>query len=77
MGYLLFFIGAIESCGGSVVTRGLANAEEKLFIVSTQDQKAKYSKIVKQNPGIKVIEPEAIFDGTLRQEFKFNEFTLN
>lgn len=70
------FAGAIESCGGKVVTRGLASADGKLFIVSINDHKAKYSKIVKQNEQIKVIEPEAIFDGTLRQEFRFNDFLL-
>ncbi|KAJ3648097.1 hypothetical protein Zmor_019932 [Zophobas morio] len=69
--------GAIESCGGSYVTKNLAKCTtEHLVIVSSENNKGKYSKIVKQNKKIQVVEAEAIFDGTLRQEFKFNDFLL-
>jgi hypothetical protein len=45
--------------------------------VSSENNRSKYSKILKQNPEIKVVEAEAIFDGTLRQEFRFNKHLLS
>jgi hypothetical protein len=70
--------GAIEACGGKCVTRNLAKSgTDNLIIVSSENNRSKYSKILKQNPEIKVVEAEAIFDGTLRQEFRFNKHLLS
>ncbi|XP_044265612.1 transcriptional regulator ATRX [Tribolium madens] len=68
--------GAIEACGGKCL-RSLAKADsDNLYIVSCEENKSKCNKIVKQNPKIKIVTAEAIFDGTLRQEFKFNDHVL-
>ncbi|EFA05925.2 uncharacterized protein LOC103313737 [Tribolium castaneum] len=67
---------AIEACGGKCL-RSLVKADsDNLFVVSSEDNKGKYNKIVKQNPRIKVVSAEAIFDGTLRQEFNFKDHLL-
>ncbi|KAG5874477.1 hypothetical protein JTB14_009200 [Gonioctena quinquepunctata] len=69
--------GAIEASGGKCVSRNPGkNSDDKFVIVASPDQKAKYTKIKRQNPDITIIEPEAIFDGVLRQELRFSRHLL-
>ncbi|XP_057654533.1 uncharacterized protein LOC130892869 isoform X1 [Diorhabda carinulata] len=70
--------GAIEASGGKCVTKLInKNHLDKFVIVASSDYKAKYNKIKKQHPEIMVIEPEAIFDGILRQELRFSRHLLS
>lgn len=75
---MIFFIsGAIEACGGKCVGKISAkNSESNFVVIASPDQKNKYSKTIKQNLNIKIVEPEAIFDGVLRQELRFSKHLL-
>ncbi|CAH1116649.1 unnamed protein product [Phaedon cochleariae] len=64
--------GAIEASGGKCSTRNPGkNVEGHFVVVASPENKAKYSKLKKQNPNLTIVEPEAIFDGVLRQELRF------
>ncbi|KAL3285544.1 hypothetical protein HHI36_000074 [Cryptolaemus montrouzieri] len=67
--------GAIESCGGKTVTKTLKGVN-KFVVVSSPDNKEKYKKLLKQQPNLMIVEPEAIFDGVLRQEIRFEKHLL-
>ncbi|XP_044745438.1 putative leucine-rich repeat-containing protein DDB_G0290503 [Coccinella septempunctata] len=68
--------GAIESCGGKIVTRTPKGANN-FIVVASADQKDKYKRLLKQQPDLIIVEPEAIFDGVLRQEIRFERHLLN
>ncbi|KAJ8929200.1 hypothetical protein NQ314_018149 [Rhamnusium bicolor] len=69
--------GAIESCGGKCVTRSPAkNAEGFYVVVASPENRSKFLKIKKQNPEVIVVEPEAIFDGVLRQDLRLGMHLL-
>lgn len=71
------FLGAIEACGGKCVSKFPGKGfKGNLIVIAAPDQKNKYSKISKQNPNVKVVEPEAIFDGVLRQELRLSKHLL-
>lgn len=73
----LYFIGAIEACGGKCVSKNPGrNAEGTYVVVASPDQKSKYTKITKQNSSVTIVEPEAIFDGALRQELRLSKHLL-
>lgn len=74
---IFFFSGAIEACGGKCVSKiSGKNSESNFVVIASPDQKSKYSKTIKQNPNIKIVEPEAIFDGVLRQELRLSKHLL-
>lgn len=50
---------------------------DNLYIISTIENKSKYSRVLKKHSQIRVIEPEAIFDGVLRQELRFQRHILS
>lgn len=54
----------------------LGKNQSNFVVIASPDQKNKYSKAIKQNPNIKVVEPEAIFDGVLRQELRLSKHLL-
>lgn len=47
-------------------------SDDNFVVIASPEQKSKYGKIIKQNPSVKVVEPEAIFDGVLRQELRLS-----
>lgn len=53
------------------------NPEGIFVVIASAEQKSKYAKLIKQNPSIKVVEPEAIFDGVLRQELRLSNHLLS
>ncbi|XP_045483190.1 titin homolog [Harmonia axyridis] len=67
--------GAIESCGGKIVAR-TPKGVDNFVVVASPDQKDKYKKLLKQQSNIIIVEPEAIFDGVLRQEIRFDRHLL-
>nr|XP_023013616.1 formin-J-like [Leptinotarsa decemlineata] len=71
--------GAIEASGGKCVSRnpGKNCGENKFIIVASPEHKSKYAKMKKQNQNITIVEPEAIFDGVLRQELRFSRHLLS
>lgn len=72
-----FSVGAIEACGGKCVSKIPAKCSNiNCVVIASPDQKSKYTKITKQNPNIKIVEPEAIFDGVLRQELRLSKHLL-
>ncbi|GJQ76614.1 hypothetical protein Trydic_g15476 [Trypoxylus dichotomus] len=69
--------GSIESCGGKCVSRAPSKNNQKNFvIIATPENKNKYNRFLKQNPAPKVVAPEAIFDGVLRQELHLEDHLL-
>ncbi|CAG9860682.1 unnamed protein product [Phyllotreta striolata] len=69
--------GAIEASGGKVVSKiPEQSLLDNFYIISTSDQKAKYQRLRKSHPDIKILEPEAVFDGVLRQEFRASKHLI-
>ncbi|KAK5647267.1 hypothetical protein RI129_002159 [Pyrocoelia pectoralis] len=68
--------GAIESCGGKCVLKAPPKSTGNLIVVANAENKAKYSKFLKQSPPVNVVLPEAIFDGVLRQELRLGDHLL-
>lgn len=74
---LKYFSGAVEACGGRCFTKAPPKSTPGIHvIVSTQENKAKYSRFLKQNPVPMIVAPEAIFDGVLRQELHLEDHLL-
>ncbi|KAF2883431.1 hypothetical protein ILUMI_22741 [Ignelater luminosus] len=68
---------AIESCGGKWVMKAPAkNTKSNFVVVGNPNKKASYARFLKQNPPPTVVAPEAIFDGVLRQELRFQNHLL-
>lgn len=71
-------IGAVEACGGKLVTRAPGKRlTGQHIIVSSPENKTKYSKLLKQPDPPLVVDAEAILDGVLRQELHFNDHLLS
>ncbi|KAJ8925840.1 hypothetical protein NQ315_009692 [Exocentrus adspersus] len=69
--------GAIEACGGKCVPRYPGKSGEGFFVVvASPEGRSKYLKVKKQHPQVTVVEPEAIFDGVLRQELRLGRHLL-
>ncbi|CAG9766477.1 unnamed protein product [Ceutorhynchus assimilis] len=68
--------GAIESCGGKILPKIPSTPSEGTYIISSPENRSKYSRILKKNPDFKIIEAEAVFDGVLRQELRFDRHLL-
>ncbi|KAF5304819.1 hypothetical protein FQR65_LT07836 [Abscondita terminalis] len=69
---------AVESCGGKCVTKAPTRITNQNFvIVANPENKTKYSKFLNRDPPVKVVKPEAILDGVLRQELRFEEYLLS
>lgn len=73
--YNIFDSGAIESCGGKIVSR-VPKGANNFVVVASPDQKEKYKKLLKQHSNLTIVEPEAIFDGVLRQKIQFERHLL-
>lgn len=73
---ICWLVGAIEACGGKCFTKAPPkNLSGQLVIVSAPD-KSKYNKYLNKNPKPIIVVPEAIFDGVLRQELRFDDHLL-
>lgn len=70
--------GSIESCGGKCVNRAPAkDAYGNFVIVANPENRSKFARFLKQTPRPKIVAPEAIFDGVLRQELHFDDHALS
>ncbi|XP_060522251.1 uncharacterized protein LOC132699503 isoform X2 [Cylas formicarius] len=68
--------GAIESCGGRSVSKLSGRSGPNTFVICSPENQNRYQKMLKQHTDLKAIEPEAIFDGVLRQELRFSRHYL-
>ncbi|CAH1984648.1 unnamed protein product [Acanthoscelides obtectus] len=68
--------GAIQCCGGKCVSKKPPGDGTNFVVVASPDQRNRFKKIYEQAPKALVIEPEAIFDGVLRQEVRFSRHLL-
>lgn len=68
---------AIEACGGKIVSKAPnKNSGFKYVVIASEENRNKYGKLLKQKTPVTVVNPEAIFDGVLRQEVQFEQHRL-